>query len=198
MDAIVALLVSAARPATNVSLDGTLTGGVQSVIGKHRLNQLKTGRSCMSYGSVPDAMIQNNPNSPAATDGLTLMPQAPRSAVDVGGGESEVTSETESLRERDDDAMAGRAGACWMCVEKRWQLGLLGFTMEAVCYADRTNITLAILEMQKDLGWNEATAGIILSSFFAGYACTQVLGGWAAERWGAKPCWRWPFRRGRR
>jgi len=141
----------------------------------------------MSYGSVPDAMIQNNPNSPAAADGLTLMPQAPRSIVDVGGCESEVTSETESLRQRDDDAMAGRAGACWMCVEKRWQLGLLGFTMEAVCYADRTNITLAILEMQKDLGWNEATAGIILSSFFAGYACTQVLGGWAAERWGAKP-----------
>ena len=65
-------------------------------------------------------------------------------------------------------AAAYGPGACWMCAEKRWQLGLLGFAMEAVCYADRTNITLAVIEMQREMGWDDRTVGLIMSSFFAG------------------------------
>ena len=36
-------------------------------------------------------------------------------------------------------------------------------------------------------GFSEETTGLVLSSFFAGYACTQVIGGWAAAKFGGKP-----------
>ena len=73
------------------------------------------------------------------------------------------------------------------CTLKRVQLGIMGFLMELVCYADRTNISLAIVEMEKQFGWKSNVDGQILGAFFAGYACTQVYGGWAAERYGGKP-----------
>ena len=90
-------------------------------------------------------------------------------------------------------AADGAGGQGWLSMwsEKRWQLGLLGFAMESVCYADRTNITLAVLEMQKELGWGDETVGVVMSSFFAGYLLTQIFGGWAAARWGAKPVLAW-------
>ena len=53
---------------------------------------------------------------------------------------------------------------------QRLVLGALGFMMEVVCYADRTNISLAILPMAEERGYNESTTGFILSSFFIGCA----------------------------
>ena len=41
--------------------------------------------------------------------------------------------------------------------------------------------------MAREHGFGEETTGLILSSFFAGYACTQVAGGWAAAAYGGKP-----------
>ena len=53
---------------------------------------------------------------------------------------------------------------------QRLVLGALGFMMEVVCYADRTNISLAIMPMAEERGYNESTTGFILSSFFIGCA----------------------------
>eukprot|EP01051_Picozoa_sp_SAG22_P015555 SAG22_NODE_2049_length_3084_cov_3.086767_1_plen_273_part_00 len=69
----------------------------------------------------------------------------------------------------------------------RWIIAALGFGMEVVCYADRTNLSLALVPMSTELGYSEETTGVVLSSFFVGYAGTQVAGGWAAARWGGKP-----------
>jgi hypothetical protein len=35
--------------------------------------------------------------------------------------------------------------------------------------------------MERDYGYTAAVDGLVLSAFFAGYLCTQVLGGWAAS-----------------
>ena len=40
---------------------------------------------------------------------------------------------------------------------QRVLMGVLGFFMEVICYADRTNISLAILPMAAEHGYNEAT-----------------------------------------
>ena len=40
-----------------------------------------------------------------------------------------------------------------------------------VCYADRTNISLAIVEMERELGFSESEDGVVFSSFFIG--CTH-------------------------
>jgi ACS family sodium-dependent inorganic phosphate cotransporter len=46
-----------------------------------------------------------------------------------------------------------------------------------ICYADRSNMSTAIIPMSQDLGWDKAYQGVVLSAFFAGYATTQILGG---------------------
>lgn len=43
-----------------------------------------------------------------------------------------------------------------------------------ICYADRANIADAILPMSEEYGWGKGITGIVLSSFFVGYASTQA------------------------
>ena len=47
----------------------------------------------------------------------------------------------------------------------------------AICYADRSNISTAIIPMSEQFGWETSWQGIILSMFFLGYLLTQLLGG---------------------
>jgi hypothetical protein len=41
--------------------------------------------------------------------------------------------------------------------------------------------------MAEQFGWSKSTSGFVLSSFFYGYLCTQILGGYLAYRFGGKP-----------
>jgi ACS family sodium-dependent inorganic phosphate cotransporter len=56
----------------------------------------------------------------------------------------------------------------------------------AICYVDRVNISIAIIPLARDRGYNPAATGLILSSFFWGYIGPQMLGGWLADRFGGK------------
>lgn len=49
---------------------------------------------------------------------------------------------------------------------------------------DRFIINFAILDISKDLQLTDSLTGIVLSSFFAGYALMQIPGGWLADRFG--------------
>ncbi len=68
-----------------------------------------------------------------------------------------------------------------------WQLlvGLCALSV-VICYADRSNISTAILPMAESFGWDKTFQGLILSSFFLGYAVTQIIGGQLADRLGGK------------
>jgi ACS family sodium-dependent inorganic phosphate cotransporter len=56
----------------------------------------------------------------------------------------------------------------------------------AICYVDRVNISIAIIPLARDRGYDAAASGLILSSFFWGYIGPQMLGGWLADRFGGK------------
>jgi MFS transporter, ACS family, solute carrier family 17 (sodium-dependent inorganic phosphate cotransporter), other len=56
----------------------------------------------------------------------------------------------------------------------------------AICYVDRVNISIAIIPLAHDRGYDAAASGLILSSFFWGYIGPQMLGGWLADRFGGK------------
>ncbi|KAF5840808.1 major facilitator superfamily domain-containing protein [Dunaliella salina] len=47
-------------------------------------------------------------------------------------------------------------------------------------------MSTAILPMAEEFSWEKAYQGIVLSSFFTGYALTQVLGGQLADKYGGK------------
>ncbi len=51
---------------------------------------------------------------------------------------------------------------------------------------DRVNISITAPLIMKEYNWDEATLGIILSSFFLGYTLLQIPGGWLADRFGGK------------
>eukprot|EP00798_Chlamydomonas_sp_ICE-L_P009629 gene9629-7543_t len=55
-----------------------------------------------------------------------------------------------------------------------------------ICYADRSNLSTAVLPMSEEFGWDKGYQGLVLSSFFAGYALTQILGGQLADKYGGK------------
>jgi MFS family permease len=53
-------------------------------------------------------------------------------------------------------------------------------------YAMRVNLSSAVEPMQEKYDWDEATKGLVLSSFFWGYVPFQVVGGLIAQRVGGK------------
>lgn len=75
-------------------------------------------------------------------------------------------------------------------MQRRWQTRytMVGLCACAtfICYIDRVNISVAIIPMAEEFGWDQSTRGLILSSFFLGYLLTQVAGGWLADRFGGK------------
>ncbi len=69
---------------------------------------------------------------------------------------------------------------------RRYTLVLLSFAAVFICYMDRVNISVAIIPMSRELGWDPKTQGLVLSAFFVGYLATQVIGGRLADRFGGK------------
>lgn len=58
------------------------------------------------------------------------------------------------------------------------------FLIAALGYMDRFIVNYAIVAITQDLQLNAANTGLILSSFYAGYALMQIPGGWLADRFG--------------
>lgn len=69
---------------------------------------------------------------------------------------------------------------------QRYSLVFLSFCAVFVCYIDRVNISVAIIPMAQEYGWDAATQGLVLSCFYFGYMVTQFLGGALADRFGGK------------
>lgn len=60
------------------------------------------------------------------------------------------------------------------------------FCAGAVLYAARTVMPVCIVTISQQYGWNKTDTGTVLSSFFWGYATTQILGGYLADRFGGE------------
>ena len=69
--------------------------------------------------------------------------------------------------------------------KRNWILALL-FLGWALGNLDRYIMNYAVLSITEDLNLSASSTGILLSSFFAGYAIMQLPGGWLADRLGAR------------
>ncbi|KAK6126925.1 hypothetical protein DH2020_039340 [Rehmannia glutinosa] len=72
----------------------------------------------------------------------------------------------------------------WKNLPQRYKL--IGTTSLAfvVCNMDKVNLSIAIIPMSHQFGWNASMAGLVQSSFFWGYALSQLPGGWLAKTFG--------------
>lgn len=55
-----------------------------------------------------------------------------------------------------------------------------------LCYVDRVSISIAIIPLAHDFGYDAAAQGLILSAFFWGYLWPQLAGGVMADRFGGR------------
>jgi ACS family sodium-dependent inorganic phosphate cotransporter len=69
---------------------------------------------------------------------------------------------------------------------RRYTVVALFAAATALCYVDRVNISIAIIPLAHDKGYEAAARGLVLSAFFWGYLSPQMLGGWVADRFGGK------------
>ncbi|XP_021277653.1 probable anion transporter 6, chloroplastic isoform X2 [Herrania umbratica] len=74
----------------------------------------------------------------------------------------------------------------WKNIPKRYKL--IGTTSLAfvICNMDKVNLSVAIIPMSHQFGWNASVAGLVQSSFFWGYALSQLPGGWLAKIFGGR------------
>src|SRR5216683_618918 len=76
---------------------------------------------------------------------------------------------------------AGESGSRW---PQRYTVVALFFLGTALCYIDRISISIAIIPLARQFGFDSAAQGVVLSAIFWGYIWTQLAGGWMADRFG--------------
>src|SRR6201997_745758 len=77
-----------------------------------------------------------------------------------------------------------------MAVERgsrvRFFLAFLLFVLSGVAFLDRTNISIAGLQISNEYGLGNQRLGWIFSAFLVGYAGFQLPAGWLAARFGPR------------
>jgi MFS transporter, ACS family, solute carrier family 17 (sodium-dependent inorganic phosphate cotransporter), other len=68
----------------------------------------------------------------------------------------------------------------------RYLIVLLTFICTSVCYIERVGFSIAYTVAADAAGINQSTKGTILSTFYYGYACSQVPGGYFAQKIGGR------------
>ncbi|KAJ1290759.1 hypothetical protein BS78_02G269400 [Paspalum vaginatum] len=116
-----------------------------------------------------------------------------------GGGTSAVEKHSvpgavgEDQGERGEEELEGKVASAlelkwppWEGLAERYKL--IGATSLAfvICNMDKVNLSVAIIPMSHQFGWNSSTAGLVQSSFFWGYALSQLPGGWLAKLFGGR------------
>ena len=68
----------------------------------------------------------------------------------------------------------------------RAYLTIFIFILAAISYLDRTNISIAGVQLMPEFSLSNQELGYILSAFLAGYGLCQIPGGWLAKRFGPR------------
>lgn len=68
----------------------------------------------------------------------------------------------------------------------RFRLVGMLFVISAIAFLDRTNISVAGVQMRQEYAIDRIQLGWIFSAFLIGYAAFQVPAGWLAARWGPR------------
>ncbi|KAL6967139.1 putative anion transporter 5 [Sarracenia purpurea var. burkii] len=74
----------------------------------------------------------------------------------------------------------------WMKLPRRYVIVFLTFICTCVCYIERVGFSIAYTFAADAARVNQSSKGMILSTFYYGYACSQVPGGLAAQKIGGR------------
>lgn len=68
--------------------------------------------------------------------------------------------------------------------QARHSVVVMCFLATFICYIDRVNISVAIIPMSADYGWDKITQGYVFSAFYVGYLIMMIIGGRLADKMG--------------
>ena len=71
-------------------------------------------------------------------------------------------------------------------IPKRYLIVFFAFSCTLINIVDRVNLSVVGPVLAKERGWNAVLLGTVLSAFFWGYTASPIIGGWLADRLGAK------------
>src|SRR2546427_12120515 len=90
-----------------------------------------------------------------------------------------ITQRTEELEAGQEISSRGRS--------QRWfRIIPVALVMYTIAFIDRTNISLALSRIGRDLHLDPQQAGTVAGIFFWGYLALQIPGGHLAKHWSAK------------
>jgi ACS family sodium-dependent inorganic phosphate cotransporter len=96
---------------------------------------------------------------------------APRSAAAQAAAAAELQQlRVEDLARKHDSRRGLLVVLCALCT--------------ALSYCDRVNLSVAVVQMSRELGWGLQDKSDVLSAFFKGYIWTQIPGAYLAQRYG--------------
>lgn len=72
------------------------------------------------------------------------------------------------------------------CIPERWVMVILCAICCFINYADRVNMSVAVLAIGEEYGYNKREQGVIMSAFFLGYLPMQLGGAILCRRYGGK------------
>ena len=73
----------------------------------------------------------------------------------------------------------------------RVYLTIFVFILAAISYLDRTNISIAGVQLMPEFGISNQELGFIISAFLAGYGLFQIPAGWLAKKYGPRKVLTW-------
>ncbi|CAH8286234.1 unnamed protein product [Eruca vesicaria subsp. sativa] len=129
---------------------------------------IKSRVKCSASGTERVRESKKLPNSPIKED----LPQLPNP-----GSDSEALTTETGLEQN---------WPPWKNIPERYKL--IGATSIAfvICNMDKVNLSIAIIPMSHQFGWSSSVAGLVQSSFFWGYALSQLPGGWLSKIFGGR------------
>ena len=81
---------------------------------------------------------------------------------------------------------ASPANGCWLYLHRRADVAQKYTSLTRHQLQDKVNISVAIIPMAEDFGWNSTVSGLVQSSFFFGYMLTQIPGGYIIAKKGGR------------
>uniref|UniRef100_A0A453LLN4 Major facilitator superfamily (MFS) profile domain-containing protein n=2 Tax=Aegilops tauschii subsp. strangulata TaxID=200361 RepID=A0A453LLN4_AEGTS len=135
-------------------------------------------------GAVRRFSSRDGGGGPAgALEKRSVVPEV--AAEKKGGGDAPA----EEFEEEEVDGALELRWPPWEGLPERYRL--IGATSLAfvICNMDKVNLSVAIIPMSHQYGWSSSTAGLVQSSFFWGYALSQLPGGWLAKLIGGRFVW---------
>jgi MFS transporter, ACS family, solute carrier family 17 (sodium-dependent inorganic phosphate cotransporter), other len=106
------------------------------------------------------------------------------------------SNSTNTILDDDDDVMianewafkfptsTGDLSNTYHSAPARYKLMLLCACAFVVCNMDKINMSVAVIPMSREFSWDTAQSGILQSSFFYGFALSQVPGGFLNTKYG--------------